>query len=99
MRSRYTAYAYRLPQWVMSTTHRTNVDWRSDAKAWQKELLGFCDGFEFVSLEVLKEEPGASPDEFFVEFMARLKTSRQPKDAPKDVKARRRSNCRPFIVS
>jgi hypothetical protein len=34
-RRRYSAYAYRLPRWIMDTTHRTNVDWRADSRAWQ----------------------------------------------------------------
>jgi len=85
MRSRYSAYAYRLPQWIIDTTHKTNVDWRADKNKWRRELTGFCDGFDFLGLEVVAEADGESADEYFVEFVAKLRTSNQPRDTSKGV--------------
>ncbi|EKX41180.1 hypothetical protein GUITHDRAFT_153879 [Guillardia theta CCMP2712] len=87
IRSRYSAYAYRLPTWIMDSTHSTNPDWRSQRNKWRNELLGFCDGFDFVRLEILKEEGGQDSDEHFIEFIARLRAKEKaPENAPKGVK-------------
>eukprot|EP00960_Hanusia_phi_P061692 764913-Hanusia_phi.AAC.2 len=59
-------------------------------------MPGFCDGFDFVKLEVriLKEEEGKDDSEYFIEFIARLRASEKcccdqekaPENAPKGVK-------------
>lgn len=74
---RYTGYAYRLPEWICETTHRDNVDWRADRTKWRRELLGFCDGFDFLGLEVIEESKGEAENEYFIEFLARLRTRKQ----------------------
>jgi len=74
---RYTGYAYRLPEWICETTHKDNVDWKADRTKWKKELLGFCDGFDFLGLEVIEESKGEADNEYFIEFLARLRTRNQ----------------------
>mmetsp|Transcript_65285 Transcript_65285/g.155691 ORF Transcript_65285/g.155691 Transcript_65285/m.155691 type:complete len:300 (+) Transcript_65285:64-963(+) len=87
MRSRYSAYAYRLPRYIIATTHKDNTDWRPTTSKWERELAGFSDGFEFVGLEVVGEEAGKDENQHFVDFIARLRTrTDMPSDAPKGVK-------------
>ncbi|KAG5189515.1 hypothetical protein JKP88DRAFT_233093 [Tribonema minus] len=59
LRSRYSAYAYRLPDYIMATTHPDHEDYKpakdkAGAKAWQQSLLNFCDAYTFQGLQ-----PGA----------------------------------------
>eukprot|EP00802_Teleaulax_amphioxeia_P000889 Tamp_00890.p3 GENE.Tamp_00890~~Tamp_00890.p3 ORF type:complete len:277 (-),score=71.23 Tamp_00890:2144-2974(-) len=86
MRSRYTGYAYRLPDWIIDTTHRSNSDWKSARNKWFNELLGFCDGFNFNGLDIVEDKAG-DEGEHYIEFVARM-TAREtaPTDAPKDIK-------------
>jgi uncharacterized protein YchJ len=60
LRTRYSAFAYRLPGHVIRTTHRTNRDWREDKVAWARQLNreSMFDSFEFVRLDPGPEEWG-----------------------------------------
>ena len=42
VRARYTAYKYRLPDYIMRTTDPDGSEYNSDAGAWKKDLLKFC---------------------------------------------------------
>jgi hypothetical protein len=42
VRARYTAYAYRLPDYLMRTTDPEGDEWDADVTSWKKGLLGFC---------------------------------------------------------
>ena len=39
--ARYTAFAYRLPDYLMETTDPEGEEWNKDAAGWKKGLLGF----------------------------------------------------------
>ena len=53
IRARYTAFRYRLPDYLISTTHPDGEEWQGEDQAmWKKGLLGFCDDFEFQGLTV-----------------------------------------------
>jgi SEC-C motif-containing protein len=74
LRSRYTAFAWRLIKYVIETTHPACGDWRDDKIDWVKDLDkgGMFDNYCFVSLE-----PG--PEEFesdtvgYISFTVRMK--------------------------
>jgi SEC-C motif-containing protein len=53
LRTRYSAFAYRLPGHLIRTTHRTNRDWRDDRVAWARQLNreGMFDSFDFLGLQ------------------------------------------------
>lgn len=71
-RARYTAYAYRLPDFLIDTTSAAHEEWQADRAEWKKELLQFCDSFVFEGLELgapVEEEGGACVR---VPFRARL---------------------------
>ena len=73
--SRYSGYTYRLPRYIIETTHKTNKDWRTDKIKWAKELnKDFYDGFTFIEggLEVGEAEPGASDDEAYLSFTVKM---------------------------
>ena len=42
VRARYTAYAYRLPDFLMATTDPEGSEYEADAAGWKRSLLGFC---------------------------------------------------------
>jgi SEC-C motif-containing protein len=52
VRARYSAYAYRLPQYLISTTDPQGSEWHQDTAVWKRELLGYCDKFEFQKLRL-----------------------------------------------
>ena len=80
LRSRYVAFAYRLPAYIIETTDRSNSDFMKDKVAWAKKLNkgSMFDQFEFVSLEVGEVQAGATDDEV---FLSPNKFTLQPKDA------------------
>jgi len=61
VRARYTAYLYRLPDFLMATTDPKGDEYQHDAAAWKKSLLQFCDQIDFRRLEVERAEPDADP--------------------------------------
>ena len=46
LRSRYTAYAYRLPSYIMKTTHSSLAE--LDRRKWKREILDFCTEYQFL---------------------------------------------------
>lgn len=52
VRARYTAYAYRLPDFLISTTSASHEEWQADRTEWKRQLLNFCDSFAFEGLEL-----------------------------------------------
>lgn len=53
MRSRYSAYALGLADYILLTTHRENVQARRNFKAWRAEVLAYCQATQFLGLAVL----------------------------------------------
>jgi len=58
VRSRFTAYKYRLPDYLVRTTDPDGEEWDADEAAFRKGLLGFCDDFEFQKLNVVDVREG-----------------------------------------
>ena len=42
VRARYSAYAYRLPDFLMRTTDPNGAEYEADQAGWKRSLLGFC---------------------------------------------------------
>lgn len=71
MRSRYSAYALHLADYIMETTHPSNSVFSPDKEAWRKEILNFTHYTEFDNLKILDYfSDGKSA---FVTFVAFLK--------------------------
>lgn len=55
LRSRYSAYAYRLPSYIMKTTHRSMAE--LDRRKWKGEILDFCREYQFLGgVDILDEQ-------------------------------------------
>ncbi len=70
MRSRFSAYAKQLPEYIMMTTHPDNHSVLKDKVAWAQQILGFCQGTDFQNLEILEFEDGDAVA--YVTFTAQL---------------------------
>jgi SEC-C motif-containing protein len=70
MRSRYSAYALNLPDYIIATTHPNNSDFTTDTVRWREEIAAFCTQTEFRRLTILNVEAGKS--ESHVTFRAQL---------------------------
>lgn len=71
MRSRYSAYAKHLPDYIMKTTHPDNPSFTVDFEKWQKEILQFSQNTDFLGLDILEFVDGKERAQ--VTFRAHLK--------------------------
>jgi SEC-C motif domain protein len=53
MRSRYSAYALCLPDYIIRTTHPENPQFCHDATLWSQQISEFCLHTQFRRLEIL----------------------------------------------
>lgn len=53
MRSRYSAYAMRLPQYIIKTTHLNNPNFQTNTEKWTREIEMFADLTTFKKLEII----------------------------------------------
>lgn len=75
MRSRYSAYALNLADYIMTTTHPLNPDFQKDSKKWRESILFFSKHTIFKKLEILHFEE--KNEIAFVMFMAHLEQNKQ----------------------
>ncbi len=54
MRSRYSAYALGLVDYIIATTHPQNPNYQQDKQKWRREILAFSQGTRFLGLEILE---------------------------------------------
>ena len=77
LKTRYTAFSYRLIDHVIRTTHETSRDYMDDKIAWAKDLnkSGMFDSYDFVELTVHgKEEYEPNNDNIgYIEFSVLLR--------------------------
>ena len=52
MRSRFSAYASGLVAYIIDTTDPENPEYKGDRSSWTLDIEGFCQGTEFLGLEV-----------------------------------------------
>ena len=53
MRSRYCAFALKIPQYIIKTTHKENQDFSLDITNWKDDISDFCTTCDFQKLEIL----------------------------------------------
>ncbi|HEX5330414.1 YchJ family protein [Sulfuricurvum sp.] len=70
MRSRYSAFALGLSDYIMATTHPNNPDYTDDKEHWKQSILNFSHNTRFLGLKILEFIDGE--DEAFVTFEALL---------------------------
>jgi SEC-C motif-containing protein len=93
MRSRFTAYALGEVRHLMRTTDPEGPHHRMDRGAWADELRRYCDATHFVHLDVV--DSGATGDEGFVHFRARL--SRAGEESVQEERSRFRRQKRRWL--
>jgi SEC-C motif-containing protein len=71
MRSRYSAYACKLPEYIIKTTHHENSSFTNNKKKWVQDILTFCNHTVFEKLEIKEFIDGE--DVAYVSFLAHLK--------------------------
>jgi len=75
MRSRYSAYALNIPEYIINTTHPGCPYYNHDIEQWAKKITEFCLNTQFNKLEILnfqEKEPFAT-----VTFVAHLYTTKK----------------------
>jgi len=70
MRSRYSAYAFGLADYIIKTTHPDNSDYTEEKTKWKDEILMFCRHTTFLGLRLLDFTGGE--EEAYVTFEASL---------------------------
>jgi SEC-C motif domain protein len=70
MRSRYSAFALDLADYIMATTHPNNPDYNNDKESWRKSILAFSQHTQFIGLKIDEFIDGEG--EAFVTFEALL---------------------------
>ncbi len=70
MRSRYSAYALHLPDYIIETTHLDSPSFLKDPLLWRREITEFSRGTRFEKLEILHAEE--KEDKGTVVFRAHL---------------------------
>lgn len=70
MRSRYSAFALGLSEYIMATTHPNNPDYTEEKEVWKKHILEFSLSTRFLGLKISEFIDGES--EAFVTFEAKL---------------------------
>lgn len=73
MRSRYSAFALNLSDYIMGTTHPNNSDYTEDKEQWKQSILNFSLNTRFLGLIINEFVEGEN--EAFVTFEAVLDSS------------------------
>lgn len=68
MRSRYSAYALGIANYLIETTHPESPYYVADKKQWLQQKLAFSKQVSFDGLEILETQPGE--EESYVSFVA-----------------------------
>ena len=70
MKSRFSAFAVLIADYIIFTTHENNSDYISDLKSWNQDIMNFSKNTSFERLEILDFIEGEV--ESFVTFKATL---------------------------
>ena len=70
MKSRFSAFAVLIVDYIIFTTHENNSDYISDLKSWNQDIMNFSKNTRFERLEILDFIEGEV--ESFVTFKATL---------------------------
>lgn len=78
MKSRYSAYALGLADYIIKTTHPLNPRYEKDKEAWKKDILTFSNNTQFLGLDILEVLPKRDSDGIaVVMFKVHLKQGSQ----------------------
>ena len=93
LRTRYSAFCYRLPKYIIQSTAKSNRDWSADKVKWARRLHKeqMFDAFEFKQLEVGESEGGQSEREALLSMRVTLQ--------PIDERTRLPTQAEPMVFS
>ncbi len=74
MKSRYSAYAADLPDYIIKTIHPKNPDFTTDTKTWRENIRLFTQQTEFLNLEII--DFTQTEEEAYVTFIATLSSGK-----------------------
>ena len=74
MRSRYSAYALQLAEYIIKTTHPDNPSYSTNSQMWKREILQFTSSTQFEGLKIIEFIDGH--DKATVVFTAYLRQGR-----------------------
>jgi SEC-C motif-containing protein len=75
MRSRYSAYALNLSDYVINTTHPDNPQFQQNNSEWSEQISEFAHSYEFIDLKILEFIDGSFKS--IVHFVAFMKKNNQ----------------------
>jgi SEC-C motif domain protein len=52
MRSRYSAYAMTMPDYIIETTHKNSTSFHKDINKWKSQIIDFCKTTDFYDLKI-----------------------------------------------
>ncbi len=87
MRSRFSAYALHLTDYIIQTTDPTGTMWKDDAQAWRAEIEDFSRHTAFRELKV--EQASADGEEGLVRFRCVLMMGDQEQEVAERSRFRR----------
>ena len=58
MRSRYSAYALSLPEYIIETTHKDGPSFHSNHEKWKESILFFSKKTDFHDLKIIEFQDG-----------------------------------------
>ena len=71
MRSRYSAYALDIPDYIIATTHSANPQYIQNKEVWKKSISQFSRGSSFRKLAILEfKESGTSATVTFTAYLS-----------------------------
>lgn len=70
MRSRYSAYALKLIDYVIDTTHPDCLYYQEDREGWKEDLLTFCEQTKFKDLDII--DVHLEPRMAFITFVVHM---------------------------
>jgi len=70
MKSRYSAYAADLPDYIIHTTHPDNPEFSEEKGLWRDSIRQFSRQTTFLGLKIIEQEEGE--EEAYVTFIATL---------------------------
>jgi SEC-C motif domain protein len=73
MRSRYSAYALGLADYIIDTTHKENIGYNEDLKAWKQDLEIYCRATKFDGLKIVDAQGDEAATTATVSFIAYLR--------------------------
>lgn len=74
MRSRYSAYAMKLIDYIIATTHNSHPQFHANPSHWRQEISDFCENTAFEGLDILHEHQDTGTAT--VTFIAKLRSGK-----------------------